>query len=255
MSDTLLADVIARPADEAPRLAYADWCEREGGEVLQARAEYIRGQIRIAHTPVESLRLGWEHALQSRLDQLHDRYARAWAGPLAPFASTVEFDLGFPAYVKVRAADLLQHGEEIFARGPIQHVDLTAVRDVTEELFSSKYLTGLRSLGMARCGLYDIHVRLLASSGVTAGLRWLSLANNHLGLGAAEALAESPHCAALQYTDFSGNPADPCEQVGMDAGVVVHTWLPPEGASLEERYGRRLEWLHRPNGAVSRYAL
>lgn len=41
--------IIASPADDAPRLVYADWLEEHGGE--PERAEFIRLQIRIAHTP------------------------------------------------------------------------------------------------------------------------------------------------------------------------------------------------------------
>jgi uncharacterized protein (TIGR02996 family) len=41
----LLADVIANPGDDFPRLVYADWCEDNGRE---ARAEFIRVQCEVA---------------------------------------------------------------------------------------------------------------------------------------------------------------------------------------------------------------
>jgi uncharacterized protein (TIGR02996 family) len=252
MSDALLQAVIANPADDAPRLAYADWCDREGGEVRAARAEYIRGKIKLANTPLEFLQKGFEHELESRLSHLYDRYWRAWAEPLLRYASAIEFDRGVPAYVKISAADLMLHGTEIRTLAPIQHIDLSAVRDVDERLFWSEPLARLRSLGLDRCGLQNIHVSLLADSPAIEGLRWLSLADNNLDLGAAEALAESKKSRGLQFSEFRGNPVDPCEQLGWDAGVVVYAWLPPEGQALEERYGR-LEWLHRPDGPVSRY--
>jgi uncharacterized protein (TIGR02996 family) len=252
--DALLQAVIANPADNALRLAYAEWCESAGGEVLAARAEFIRGQITIANTPVEFLQQGWEHARQARLRELHTRYWRAWAEPLLHLVSALEFERGFPAHVKVSAATLLRHGGEIRALAPIEHLDLTAVRDVDETLFAATALTGLRSLGLDGCGLYNIHVRLLAESPAMDGLRWLSLADNHLDLGAAEALAQSERAGALRFAEFRGNPVDPCEQLGWDAGVVVYACLPPEGQALERKYGR-LEWLHRPDGPVSRYSV
>jgi uncharacterized protein (TIGR02996 family) len=46
--DALLAAVIAAPADDLPRLVYADWVEEHGEP---DRAAFIRGQIELARTP------------------------------------------------------------------------------------------------------------------------------------------------------------------------------------------------------------
>ncbi|MBY0456947.1 MAG: TIGR02996 domain-containing protein, partial [Gemmataceae bacterium] len=43
--DALLAAVAANPADDLPRLVYADWCDENDRPV---RAEFIRLQIEIA---------------------------------------------------------------------------------------------------------------------------------------------------------------------------------------------------------------
>ena len=44
----LLAEIIAHPADDAPRLIYADWLEEHGDS---ARAEFIRVQCELARLP------------------------------------------------------------------------------------------------------------------------------------------------------------------------------------------------------------
>src|ERR1700738_3753443 len=43
--DAFLADILTRPADDAPRLVYADWLDDHGDP---DRAEFIRVQIELA---------------------------------------------------------------------------------------------------------------------------------------------------------------------------------------------------------------
>ena len=190
--------------------------------------------------------------LDRRISNLLQRFGGVWRESLSQFATAISFKRGFVEFVTMKAAGLLQHGEELFASAPVRHIDLTDVRDVDERLFASPFLAGLRSLGMDGCGLYSFHIRLLAHSGVTAGLRWLSLEHNHLDIGAAEALAASAHCKNLRYAEFNGNPFDPMERMGWDSGALISVDLPPEGEELERRFGI-LPWLHRSNGKLSRF--
>jgi len=192
--ETLLQTVLDNPDDDAPRLAYAGWCAQQGDEPTVARAEFIRGQIELSHTPAEILEHGQVHHIQSRMDALTDRYSRVWMEPLLPITNLYRFQRGFVEFVGLEAGSLLRHGARIFQLAPVRHMDLRGVRDVREDLFASSSLARLRSLGMNDCGLYSFHIRLLAASGVTAGLRWLSVARNHLDLEAGRALAASPHC-------------------------------------------------------------
>ena len=46
--DAILAAILAKPEDDAPRLVYADWLEEFGGEAGAARGEFIRVQIELA---------------------------------------------------------------------------------------------------------------------------------------------------------------------------------------------------------------
>ncbi len=252
-NEALLRAVLDNPDDDAPRLAYADWCALQPEEASVARAEFIRGQIELAHMPAEMVEHGLAYHQQSRMDALYARYAHTWTEPLAPFVKSYRFQRGFVELVVLEAGSLLQNGSRIFEAAPVRHVDLHGVRNVSEELFSSPSLARLRSLAMDDCGLYTFHIRLLAASGVTADLCWLSVAKNHLDLDAARALAASPYCKNLEFASFDENPVDPCEQLGWDSGVVVSAWLPPPGEELEKEYGY-LPWLHRPNGPMSPFS-
>lgn len=47
----ILRSVLERPADDSPRLIYADWLDDQGGKEPVARAAFIRAQIALARNP------------------------------------------------------------------------------------------------------------------------------------------------------------------------------------------------------------
>src|SRR4051812_45811571 len=88
-----LADVIANPEDDTPRLVYADWLDENAGSPADhGRAELIRVQCRSAGLPAyDPLRL----ALEARAADLLDEHARTWAGHLKGLVSYPLFRRGF----------------------------------------------------------------------------------------------------------------------------------------------------------------
>lgn len=54
--DAFLADIVAHPGDDTPRLVYADWLEEQGDPASLARAEFIRVQCLLV--PSAHLSLG-----------------------------------------------------------------------------------------------------------------------------------------------------------------------------------------------------
>lgn len=48
IQDAFMADIVANPEDDTPRLIYADWLQDHGGEDGVARAEFIRAQVELA---------------------------------------------------------------------------------------------------------------------------------------------------------------------------------------------------------------
>jgi uncharacterized protein (TIGR02996 family) len=241
---TLLKAVLDAPDDDAPRLAYAQWSDGQGDAASIARGELIRAQIDLMHTAPDVIKTGRAFVLQQRIKDLIDRHGASWAGAIAGSVDAYHFVRGFVGWIKLSAQRFLDHGDGIMALAPVQHLDLTGIRDVDEALFDSPLLSHIRSLSMDACGLHDLHLQMLAASPHVANLRWLSVADNHLTLAAAEALAASPYLRNLRYAEFRSNPTDPVEQLGYDSGIVVASWMPKEGSDLEARFGHQ-PWLHR----------
>ena len=249
--EALSQAVLEHPDDDGPRLAYAEWAERQPEESVRARAAFIRADITILRMDDAAIDRGESYRPEKLFDQLRDRYGLIWAGPIPKMVQDYTFGRGFVEYIRISARGFLDRAAELFAIAPIQHVDLTGVRDVTEELFASPYLSRLRSLGMDRCGLYDIHLQMLAASAGASGLGWLSLTYNHIDLEGIEAIPKSPYLKKLRYVDFEGNPTNPGERVATESGAVIESWLPEPGKELESRYGY-LPWL-RYQGATTRF--
>ncbi len=87
--DSLLAAIIQSPADDAPRLVYADWLEENGDP---ERAEFIRVQIALALRELEPER---KTLLQRREKELLDQHCEHLAGPFASEGVQWAFRRGF----------------------------------------------------------------------------------------------------------------------------------------------------------------
>jgi len=252
MNPTLLRSVIEDPDSDAPRFAYADWAAQQPEEAHREHAVFIRGQIEIARAEPGAIPSGeyaWMRELHSRALA---RFGTEWSNGVAAFVDGYEFERGFVGLVKMSAKGFAENSAVVFDAAPIRHLDLTKGGDMDQRFFTLKTFSRLRSLAMDECGLHDSHIRWVIDAGQVAGLRWLSLKKNQLGLGAAEMMAESKLFSALQFANFSGNPVDVSEQLGYDAGVIVSAWLPPEGERLEKRFGP-LSWLHKHEQNMNRY--
>lgn len=255
MSDeaTLRQAVLDDPDTDPPRLAYADWCAQHSDEGTRARGRLIRAQLELVGTAAQVVATGGAQRLVDTITGLLATYAPSWAPTWAGQIQDYSFIRGFVEFVQISARDLLDHGPELFAAAPIRHVDLVEVRELNEDLFRSPNFGRLRSLGLDRQGLYDIHLQLLADSDKLGELRWLSAKHNNFGLPGYAALARSESLPKLVYADFLGNPVDPVEQLGMDGGIVVAAELPEPGKALERDAGR-LEWLYREDKTDNRFA-
>jgi uncharacterized protein (TIGR02996 family) len=151
--DAFLADVLATPLDDAPRLIYADWLEDAGDP---DRAEFVRVQCELAQTPAV-LRAGTavtgrdggflgllEHDLPNpRHEDLRRRQrelvranglawvkglpgARHWSveGRGDCFDARCAFRRGFVESVTLPADAFLEHAAALFAAAPLLEVTL-----------------------------------------------------------------------------------------------------------------------------------
>jgi uncharacterized protein (TIGR02996 family) len=157
--DDFLRAILANPADDAPRLVYADWLDDQGES---ARAEFIRVQVAMARLPEPELKcIGplvrvnhWErvgghcahcaklpgpceyHRLEDREAELFDP---DWFDPEGKTFNQVALDVddyvphraygkpvrGFVGYVRCEAAFWLAHADAITAEHPVTTVRLT----------------------------------------------------------------------------------------------------------------------------------
>jgi uncharacterized protein (TIGR02996 family) len=104
--DTLYRSILAAPADDAPRLVYADWLEEHGD---LERAELIRQMV---HFPRDRTRY--------RPPEPGSNY---W--PNAPNWLGYVVRRGFVAEIEVSTPLFLTHAADLFARHPITLVQLT----------------------------------------------------------------------------------------------------------------------------------
>ena len=112
-SEALLAAVLANPADDLPRLVYADYLEEN---METERAEFIRVQVelfRIGYQPDGTVRTGCEdddrreNHLRRRENQLHWLGWREWGKPVSQLvpdggviADRIRYRRGFVAEVR-----------------------------------------------------------------------------------------------------------------------------------------------------------
>ena len=235
----LLSAVLAAPDDDAPRLAFADFLDARG----DGRAKHIRQQI-------EVIRLRDAEGVTTRVIRLFNdtealgaQHGAAWEPRITALTESFTLRRGFVEEITLSAAAFLDHAAELFALGPIRHVNLTRAGEVAARLFQSPHLARLESLRLDRAGLGDAEARQLAASPYLGALRWLSLMQNQMGEDGLDALAGSPHFPALGYVVFTGNIVDPSEQYAADQGVILQAWLPEAGLAMEAKHGP-IRWLH-----------
>jgi uncharacterized protein (TIGR02996 family) len=195
-----LADILANPADDTPRLVYADWLEENGDE---ARAEFIREQIELARTGKEDhLWRGGSKRAQALLDAHKDR----WVKGLPEWARrNGSFRRGFVSSVRCTVRQFLQGGAALRRLTPLESLRLDRARGALEPLVAAPFLAGLSSLTIANEGLLETDAGLLARCPYLAGLRRLYLPRNAVGPDGGLALAQSPHLANLTELDLLGN--------------------------------------------------
>lgn len=153
----LLRAVLARPDDDTPRLAYADWLDDRGQSGDAERAEFIQVQVGLARESfIEACRLepfatppsrygthaGSGHcpgcdlaARELELFAAAGQWQHEWMGPVHALtvcgiewsAYLCWFARGFVERVKCSAAEWLTHADAMLAAHPVRRVHLTTL--------------------------------------------------------------------------------------------------------------------------------
>jgi uncharacterized protein (TIGR02996 family) len=205
MSDreALLAAIQAAPADDAPRLVYADWLDENGDPDL---AEFIRLQVEL--DPLEQAPDTDEARRQRAAIRLHSdppapdhfppamhRYARLarresellkahrsrWLGPLGPVDNDdgshlgVTFRRGFAEQVAIATSAFLNAGDLVREACPLlRRLTLYGPRDQGPELAGCPALNGIPELDLAGW-LTEFDARFLATTLSFNAVRSLTL--------------------------------------------------------------------------------
>jgi uncharacterized protein (TIGR02996 family) len=195
--DAFLADIVAHPDDDAPRLIYADWLDDHG---KADRAEFIRLQCRIVRAPADHPDL---EAWRQREAQLLRRHGSLWSRPLPyrPYFNS-PFHRGFVESVDVDLDQFLQLGDRPWQK-PLRmlrfmHVSAPSLRRLVQvpqlARLAALVVTGTwRAAGLA----------VLLGSPHLRNLRGLSVWNTPLGLAGLETLIDSPLAPNLTHLDLS----------------------------------------------------
>jgi uncharacterized protein (TIGR02996 family) len=234
----LLKAVCRAPADDLPRLVYADWLEEHGRE---ERAEFIRLQIEVERDTAWSGR--WER--DKRIAELQRDHAARWLRELPKWALT-QYDIaagfrpafrrGFVSELDIIAAPFLSYGPQLLDRTPVERLRLQEIRNVTTELLccvwlrevpqvdlsweflgdvgvvglaGAEWLIGVRELDLSANNVGDLGCRALARSRYATGLRVLGLRCNNITLGGVRFLAESLSLTGVERFELAGNPCFP----------------------------------------------
>ena len=194
--DALLAAVFARPADDAPRLVYADWLDEHGEP---AQAAFIRAQIELARTDLSAA----EHERAAdRLFGLWD----AFLAELGPAAGTMllpsDFRRGLPATpIHLLVSTFRDQSPRWWPRLPVRAVSIDLTTWNVGELVRVHYLARLWELVLAGDDAHGQIIPRLVKCHLFRELRVLDLSQFGLGVEAAEALAGSdafPRLAELR---------------------------------------------------------
>ncbi|HTU91215.1 MAG TPA: TIGR02996 domain-containing protein [Gemmataceae bacterium] len=209
------------PADDAPRLIFADWLEEHG----QAdRAEFIRVQCRLARLSDEEpdqpillpraeglLRKHWNEwvgPLRAIVGPWRDRYGERWMGEEYHPDGLRRFQRGFVDVLALDAEDFLRHAEHLKRLVPLRELRLWRAGRCADHLAKEPELAGLSVLSFT--DYYDAPLTAaeavaLALSPYLYGLSALYLGRNSLGDKGVEALARAPWLEHVTVLDLSDN--------------------------------------------------
>src|SRR5580704_16967148 len=106
--DDFLQAILDDPADDTPRLIYADWLEERG----DPRGEFIRVQCELA--TMHRYDSG-RNDLQARETALLRKHGKLWAEPIRRYVKRYGFRRGFVECINVTADLFLEKAKHLFA--------------------------------------------------------------------------------------------------------------------------------------------
>lgn len=190
----LIAEILAAPDDDAPRMIYADWLEEHGSP----RAELVRVQWERAHTHQSDPR--WKR-LDARATALMKRHEREWLGALQPLVSAdPTFYRGLVCCLQTSAGTYAQaKQQQLFAKLlPTLGVEQTMLRGQSKRLGTCAALAWTSELWWWDCQLDDATLGAFVTSPHLTRLSSLTLEKVRCTSAGLERLAASTQLPRLR---------------------------------------------------------
>jgi uncharacterized protein (TIGR02996 family) len=199
----LLAEILAHPADDAPRLAYAKWLKANG---RADRADFIKVQCdRAAKDRFDPA----QERLEKKENSLLRKGETKWLAELPEWARRgARFRRGFVGVLRCDMDAFVNGAEELVALTPVDGIELSnggAPAKSVKALAKCPQSARLTELSLWFNDVRDTGAKAIAASLLFAGLKTLTLGNVGLTDAAAQALAASPHLAGLTELNLGGN--------------------------------------------------
>lgn len=237
LRDELYQAVLDHPDRDSPRRHYAEYLENQGDEL----GEYIRLSL-------QKTRHGLDRDKNARMLELHNKLRQEQTAPLAPWIRSHQRDRGLVALVEMDGQSFIEHGSEVFARAPIQHLDLRNTKQVFAEVVRNPVLSRVQTLSIEQNNLDDHEAALLASCPHVHRLVYLGLDGNCIGQRGFEALTASPFLTALRVLHLDYNliesPVSKWSNDGV-SGLEHYEGAGPTQALLKNKYGEK-PWMNPP---------
>lgn len=189
------------PADDAPRLIWADYLDESPAASDHARAALVRTQCALARLPTDNPA---HAALSQREADLLAAHQAEWAAGIAGLVAAFEFRRGLLDSVTMTGREFRRHAHELFRLAPIRRVRLTEPLGDLDALAACPQLAKLRELDLSGADLGNAGISTLAASPYVANLRSVELGFTGAGDGSAPALAAAPW-AKLAELGLGGN--------------------------------------------------
>jgi uncharacterized protein (TIGR02996 family) len=195
--------ILAHPAEDTPRLAYADWFDENGDA---DRARFIRLQFEIEKLPPIGAKASKAKKEEEAALKKHEK---KWAGPIAGMVNYYRFRRGFVEFIRIDVADYLKDGERLFELAPLRDVNFDQMKDQMPALAASPLFGRAETLGFSPFIGDQLHnngrLELLLASPHLAKLRGLNLSTSLLDAKDVQKIASCPYLGELRHLDLSWN--------------------------------------------------
>jgi uncharacterized protein (TIGR02996 family) len=201
-----LADIIAHPDDDAPRLIFADWLEEHE---MTERAQFIRSQIE------HSRKLAADPDFRNQPLPFLPMYSlkpyqKPWLNEIPPWArQSCGFTRGFIEFVRTTAIQWLSGAAALRKATPLRHLSLFYVNRAgvrARDALETPHFAGLRDLTLDPIPADLAH--LLAGNPSLADLKKLNLWGSRIPSEGVYSLSRSHYLSGLTTLELSENSID-----------------------------------------------